>query len=53
MYTQLLKEALLQAEDDDTKPIKDLADYCRSHNNIPKSDIEKFQAEYHNHSPVW
>ncbi|CAF4737393.1 unnamed protein product, partial [Rotaria sp. Silwood2] len=29
MYTQLLKEALLDIDDDDAKSIKELAEYCR------------------------
>ena len=29
MYTQLLKEAIFQIEDDDAKSLKELADYCR------------------------
>ncbi|CAF4671942.1 unnamed protein product, partial [Rotaria sp. Silwood2] len=36
MYTQLLKEALLDIEDDDKKSIKDLADYCREQDDIPE-----------------
>ncbi|CAF5146124.1 unnamed protein product [Rotaria sp. Silwood1] len=34
MYTQLLKEALLEIEDDDVKSIKDLVEYCRLQDDI-------------------
>ncbi|CAF4226862.1 unnamed protein product, partial [Rotaria sordida] len=33
MYTQLLKEALLEIEDDDAKSIKELVEYCRLHSD--------------------
>ena len=38
-YTQLLKEAILQIEDDDKKPLKELADYCRGQEAIPEDQI--------------
>ncbi|CAF3605602.1 unnamed protein product [Rotaria sp. Silwood1] len=53
MYTQLLKETLLEIEDDDAKSIKDLVDYCRLHEDIPKDEIKKFQSEYRDHTPIW
>ena len=53
MYTQLLKEAILQIEDDDTKSVKELAEYCRSQGNIPENQIIKLEKEYQNHTPIW
>ena len=53
MYTQLLKEAILQIEDDDTKSLKELAEYCRSQENIPENQIVKLEKEYRNHTPIW
>ncbi|CAF3671293.1 unnamed protein product [Rotaria sp. Silwood1] len=53
MYTQLLKETFLEIEDDDAKSIKDLVDYCRLHEDIPKDEIKKFQSEYRDHTPIW
>ncbi|CAF4701344.1 unnamed protein product [Rotaria sp. Silwood2] len=53
MYTQLLKEALLDIEDDDKKSIKDLADYCREQDDIPEDQIKQVEREYRNHTPIW
>ncbi|CAF3809044.1 unnamed protein product [Rotaria sordida] len=56
MYTQLIKEALLEIDDDDAsdkKSIKDLAEYCRLQNDIATDEIEKFEREYHQHTPIW
>ncbi|CAF4086993.1 unnamed protein product [Rotaria sordida] len=53
MYTQLLKEALLEIEDDDAKSIKDLVEYCRLQNDIDDDEIKKVQREYRNHTPIW
>ncbi|CAF3163550.1 unnamed protein product [Rotaria sp. Silwood2] len=53
MYTQLLKEALLQIEDDDKKAIKGLVDYCRLEQDIPEDQIEKIEREYRAHTPIW
>ncbi|CAF5148508.1 unnamed protein product, partial [Rotaria sp. Silwood1] len=53
MYTQLLKETLLQIEDDDTKSIKDLTDYCREQDDIPDEEIHKLKHEYQHHTPIW
>jgi len=53
MYTQLLKEALLQIEDDDKQSIKDLVDYCREQDNLPRDQIEQIAKEYRLHSPVY
>ncbi|CAF1305276.1 unnamed protein product [Rotaria sp. Silwood1] len=53
MYTQLLKEALLQIEDDDAKSIKELVEYCRVQSDASKKTLEKIEEEYRNHSPIW
>ncbi|CAF4511448.1 unnamed protein product, partial [Rotaria sp. Silwood2] len=53
MYTQLLKEALLDIEDDDKKSIKDLADYCREQDDISEDQIKQVEREYRNHTPIW
>ena len=52
MYTQLLKEAILQIEDDDKKSLKELADYCRSQ-KIPENQIVKLEAEYRSDKAIW
>ena len=53
MYTQLLKEAILQIEDDDKKSLKELADYCRNQGDIPEDKIALVEREYRNHTPIW
>ncbi|CAF3042443.1 unnamed protein product [Rotaria sp. Silwood2] len=53
MYTQLLKEALLDIEDDNEKSIKDLVDFCREQDDIPEDQIEQIKREYHDHPPIW
>ena len=53
MYTQLLKEAVLQIEDDDKKSLKELGDYCRLQNDIPEDQIVKIETEYRSHTPIW
>ncbi|CAF4658977.1 unnamed protein product, partial [Rotaria sp. Silwood2] len=53
MYTQLLKETLLEIEDDDKKSIKDLVDYCREQDDIPEDQIKQVEHEYRNHTPIW
>ncbi|CAF5140301.1 unnamed protein product, partial [Rotaria sp. Silwood1] len=53
MYTQLLKEALLEIEDDDVKSIKDLVEYCRLQDDVDEDEIKKVQREYRNHTSIW
>ena len=53
MYTQLLKEAILQIEDDDKKSLKELADYCRHQGNIDEYEINKLEKEYRSQTPIW
>ena len=53
MYTQLLKEAILQIEDDHEKSIKEFADYCRDQNSLSPLTIKKITEEFFDHSPIW
>ncbi|CAF3875894.1 unnamed protein product, partial [Rotaria sp. Silwood1] len=53
MYTQLLKEALLEIEDDDRKSIKDLVTYCREQEDISEDQIKLIEREYSDHTPIW
>ena len=53
MYTQLLKEAILQIEDDDKKSLKELADYCRNQGDISEDKIALVEREYRSHTPIW
>ena len=53
MYTQLLKETILQIEDDDTKSLKELADYCRNQKYIDENEMVKLEKEYRRHTPLW
>ena len=53
MYTQLLKEAILQIEDDHKKSIKEFAAYCRDQDNLSPPTIKKITEEYFDHSPIW
>ncbi|CAF4786954.1 unnamed protein product [Rotaria sp. Silwood1] len=52
-YTQLLKEALLDIEDDDAKSIKEFVEFCRHHSDASKKQLKKIVEEYCNHSPIW
>ncbi|CAF2778893.1 unnamed protein product [Rotaria sp. Silwood2] len=53
MYTQLLKEALLDIEDDDAKCIKEFAEYCRLEGDTSEKTLEKIEKEYCSHSAIW
>ena len=53
MYTQLLKEAILEIEDDDVKSIKEFAEFCRNQSDVSKASIKKLETEYQHHSPIW
>ncbi|CAF4546699.1 unnamed protein product [Rotaria sp. Silwood2] len=52
MYTLLLKEALLEIDDDDNKSIEILTAYCRE-NDIPENQIQRLEREYRVHTPIW
>ncbi|CAF2689458.1 unnamed protein product [Rotaria sp. Silwood2] len=53
MYTQLFKEVLLEIDDDDTKSIKELVEYCRLQDDIVEDEIKKLEGEYRRHTPIW
>ncbi|CAF3311716.1 unnamed protein product [Rotaria socialis] len=53
MYTQLLKEALLEINDHDTKHVKELSDYCRLQDNISNDEVEKIATDYYRFTPIW
>ncbi|CAF5157054.1 unnamed protein product, partial [Rotaria sp. Silwood1] len=53
MYTQLLKETLLDIEDDDTKSIKEFSEYCRLQNDIHEGENRNVEKEYRDHTPIW
>ena len=48
-----LKEATLEIEYDDTKSLKEFADYCRSQGDASESTIKKIEDEYWKHTPIW
>ncbi|CAF1528925.1 unnamed protein product [Rotaria sp. Silwood1] len=52
-YAQILKETLLQIEDDDTKSLKEFVDYCRLQGGINEDEINKVELEYHRYTPIW
>ena len=43
MYTQLLKEAILEIEDDHEKSIKEFTDYCRDQDSLSPLTIKKIK----------
>ena len=53
MYTQLLKEAILQIEYNDKKSLKELGHYCRLEEDISEEEIVKIEREYRSHTPIW
>ena len=53
MYTQLLKEAILQIEYDDAISLKELADFCRHQGDIDEHEINKLEKEYRSQTPIW
>ncbi|CAF2603110.1 unnamed protein product [Rotaria sp. Silwood2] len=53
MYTQLVKEVLLEIDDDDAKSIKELVEYCRLQDDIAEDEIKQIEQEYHSHTPIW
>jgi hypothetical protein len=52
MYTQLLKDVLLDMEYNEDS-LKNFATYCRTGNFGELNNINKFEREYHDHSPIW
>ncbi|CAF4564104.1 unnamed protein product, partial [Rotaria sp. Silwood2] len=52
MYTQLLKDILLDSEYDEGW-IENFATYCRNNNSGELNNINRFEREYRDHLPVW
>ncbi|CAF1503976.1 unnamed protein product [Adineta ricciae] len=55
MYTQIIKEILLNIKFTD-EHVDDYANYCRglfADNKVELSNINKFQREYRENSPIW
>ncbi|CAF3547870.1 unnamed protein product [Rotaria sp. Silwood1] len=54
MYTQLLKEVLLEIKDDDTKSVKEFVDFCRcQEEDIDEEEIDQFEREYRSDKSIW
>ncbi|CAF3600405.1 unnamed protein product [Rotaria sp. Silwood1] len=53
MYTQSLRETLLETEDDDKRSIREFVEYCRLEDDIHKDEIQKIEQEYDRHTPIW
>ncbi|CAF3373958.1 unnamed protein product, partial [Rotaria sp. Silwood2] len=53
MYTQLFQEVFLEIDDDDSTSIKELAEYCRLHEDIQEKEIREIEREYCHHTPIW
>ncbi|CAF0740910.1 unnamed protein product [Adineta steineri] len=55
MYTQLLKETILDIEHDDNAK-KTFTDFCRTRlveNDLRLESLQQFEKSYDNHSPIW
>ncbi|CAF1357746.1 unnamed protein product [Adineta ricciae] len=53
MYTQLLKESLLDIDHDKSECVHTFADYWRHQCPYNTPEIDKFEKEYPLHSPTW
>ncbi|CAF5046180.1 unnamed protein product, partial [Rotaria sp. Silwood1] len=53
MYTQLLKEILLEMKEDDAKSFKELIEFCGRQKDIDKAQIDEFAQKYSSHPPIW
>ena len=52
MYTVLFKEIILEIDEDDSKAMKQLVDYCRE-TGIDEDELKYFESTYHQKSPIW
>ena len=52
MYTVLFKEIILEIDEDDSKAMKQLVDYCRK-TNTDEKELSDFERRYHQKSPLW
>ncbi|CAF1506227.1 unnamed protein product [Rotaria magnacalcarata] len=55
MYSQLLKEALLETQDEDEnkKTIQEFVEYCRLQDGLDESQISKLEQSYNRFSPIY
>ena len=53
MYSQLIRNTLLETDDDDKMSVKELVDYLRLEKDISESEIQRVENEYNQHSPIW
>ncbi|CAM2721209.1 unnamed protein product [Rotaria socialis] len=55
MYSQLLKEALLETQDEDEnhKTIQEFVEYCRLQDGLDESQISKLEQSYNRYSPIY
>ena len=51
MYTVLFKEIILEIDEDDSKAMKQLVDYCRE-TGIDEDELKCFESTYHQKSPM-
>ena len=52
MYTVLFKEIILETDEDNSKAMKQLVDYCRG-KDINDNELKDFEGRYHQKSPIW
>lgn len=56
IYWMLVKQIILETKYENNEPIKDLTRFCRTQyfaNNVELKNIEEFERNYHQHSPIW
>ena len=51
MYTVLFKEIILEIDEDNSKAMKQLVDYCREIGTNEK-ELKDFESGYHKKSPI-
>ena len=52
MYTVLFKEIILEIDEDDSKAMKQLVDYC-SETGIDEDELKRFESTYDKKSSIW
>ena len=52
VYTVLFKEIILEIDEDDSKAMKQLVDYCRETGTV-EHQLKYFESTYHQKSPIW
>ena len=53
IYTQFLKETLLEIEDDDKRSIAEFVAFCRNQTDVSENAIALIEKEYWDHTPIW